>query len=545
MSQERWDVVLRFIDGPLSYQGDIVCRGPVVRMGASPGPGGLVLDGYRGLDNRQAVITAYDGGSVAIAPVGTNQVRVAPHESVDWNEIHTLRGPVYLSPGSAFHLGPPGRGASAVFVECRRLGVWEQRRILSEAAQADSSSVQPIRIEELNTQKGIPRWFIPAVLVIAMLTVVGTVIPLVKFFERDTGVLGPAVDGEAVYAYVDATQLSTIETSVLEGMQQPFQAFVMNPNAEVARWDELKDPAYWDQDFFRYVSTSVKYHSRARNFWRRLEEVKDEYHYVVSELVEAGLPTVFAAIPYQESRYTASVTSPVCAEGWWQFMPETANRYNLEVSGCKFSGSSVLWSPTEIVTPYGIMRNAPYVSYNAEKGTARCKIQRCEVDERRELEESTRAAIEMLKDSWTNPQTQESGAAVQITIMAHNGGFNDAQYRGKSKPSNVLAYYQRHLARTNQERAPDFYGKNITCDPTKTDPHKANYYTDKCGGLVPNQTQHYAYSIVAQHILAVCYYAENHGSEPAFSAWRDYVLADGYCSMINVPDIDSLREGGR
>src|SRR5688572_1559888 len=104
-TQERWDVVLKFHDGPLYYQGEVVCRGPVVRLGARPGPGGLVLDGYRGLDERQAVITAYDGGTVAIAPVGHNQVRVAPHGNVDWEALQTLKGPVYLSPGDVFHLG--------------------------------------------------------------------------------------------------------------------------------------------------------------------------------------------------------------------------------------------------------------------------------------------------------------------------------------------------------------------------------------------------------------------------------------------------------
>ena len=29
MSQERWDVLLRFVDGPLSFQGIVTARGPV------------------------------------------------------------------------------------------------------------------------------------------------------------------------------------------------------------------------------------------------------------------------------------------------------------------------------------------------------------------------------------------------------------------------------------------------------------------------------------------------------------------------------------
>ena len=60
-SQERWFVVMKFQNGALAYQGDMALRGPVIRLGANPGPGGLKLEGYRGLDDRQAVLTAYDG----------------------------------------------------------------------------------------------------------------------------------------------------------------------------------------------------------------------------------------------------------------------------------------------------------------------------------------------------------------------------------------------------------------------------------------------------------------------------------------------------
>ena len=122
MSQERWDVVLTFLQGPLSFQGDTVCRGPVVRLGTNPGPGGVDLSGYRGLDDRQAVISVYDGTSVTLAPVGNNQVRVATHPNVNWAELQPIRGPVQLSPGDAFHLGPPERGISLLL---QRLGDWE------------------------------------------------------------------------------------------------------------------------------------------------------------------------------------------------------------------------------------------------------------------------------------------------------------------------------------------------------------------------------------------------------------------------------------
>ena len=48
--QQRWDVVLKALNGPQAVIGDQTCRGPVVRLGANPGPGGFKLTGYRGVD---------------------------------------------------------------------------------------------------------------------------------------------------------------------------------------------------------------------------------------------------------------------------------------------------------------------------------------------------------------------------------------------------------------------------------------------------------------------------------------------------------------
>ncbi len=536
MSQERWDVVLRFLDGPLSYQGDIVCRGPVVRMGASPGPGGLLLDGYRGLDNRQAVITAYDGGTVAIAPVGTNQVRVAPHENVDWMEIQTLRGPVYLDPGCVFHLGAPGRGATISFIECRRLGIWEQRQILSEADQV-SSGVQPVRIESLDTQGGVPRWLIPASLIVAMLTLVGLAIPVIEILRPERTPIGPIEDGQESYTVATATEINSIEETLLTGMEGAFDAFVVAPNATAARWRELQEnPTLRDDIFFKYVVYSMKQHGSARNFWARLGQIHEDYAYVSAELTKAGLPTVFAAIPYRESGYRSDARSPVCAVGWWQFMPETGRRVGLDIQNCPLGIGT--WSPTKDFVPRSVLRKAEYVSYNPETGAAKCLLSRgCEVDERQDLARSTDGAINLLREAWDHPTTQESGAAVQITILSHNAGFDDAIHDGGSPRSlNMHTAYKRYLAQTKLERAPDFYGANIKCNPTEKDPHVARHYSDTCGGFIPNQTQHYGYSIVAQHLLAVCFYSKNFPSDFP-NSWKDFWLGDGYCQDINVPEL--------
>ncbi|NOY27484.1 MAG: lytic transglycosylase domain-containing protein [Oligoflexia bacterium] len=536
MSQERWDVVLRFTDGPLSYHGDVVCRGPVVRMGANPGPGGLKIEGYRGLDDRQAVITAYDGGTVAIAPVGTNQVRVAPHGNVDWNEVYPITGPVYLDKDAVCHLGPPGRGASLVFVDCRRLGVWKKNQILSEASQVDGAH-ESSNVKELDAQGGVPSWFIPATLVLVLVSATALVVPLLHLWQRDIADLGPKDDGQEYYEYVTLDE--PVAEALKEGLNQPFSDFIMQPNAKAADWAALgADPEKWDQRYLTYVQHSVQIHLKAWLFWSRLEQIVDDYAVVVNQLRDAGMPEVFAAIPYQESRYRTAITSPACAKGMWQLMPEVAHRMGLGVAGCKLRGSTGLWSPTRLAPPLNVYRNAEYIDPN-EPLTSRkkCRITSCQVDERTDVVESTRAAVGLLAEAWNDPELRESGAVVQMTILSHNSGYDDSRFdeRGRVKTTNILPGYRKYLKNTNQVRAPDFYGQNILCT-TPDDKSKT------CGGVLHRETQHYAYSVTAQHILAVCYYAENYGSQPAFSDWRKYIVGDGYCTRMNIPTQAEVRK---
>lgn len=529
-SQERWDVVLRFTDGPLSYQGDHVCRGPVVRMGANPGPGGLSLDGYRGLDNRHATITAYDGATVSIAPVGSNQVRVAPHENVDWNEIQVIRGPVYLDSGTAFHLGPTGRGCSAVFVECRRLGVWEKGQILSDSAQMNPD-VQPSNVKELDTRRGIPLWFIPATILLFLSIAVAVTVPLIAVWQRSIQALGPVDDGEEYYKFVDVTV--EVDPKLKDGLNQPFFDFVMKPNGTAAEWPELGKPENWDQRFYEYVGRSATVHAKAWKFWGRLEEVSSDYAFVVTELRDAGLPEVLAAVPYQESQYRGSAQSYVCAKGYWQFMPEVANRASLAVRDCKLKGSNAPWTPTRLVPVRGVVKNAAYV----DNGTS-CRITGCAVDERTDLQASTRGAIKLLAEAYNDEVLRSSGAVVQLTILSHNAGYDNSLYEEKQvNLINILPAYKRYLEKKGLERAPDVYGQNITCTTLS-----AESLGQMCEGVLWNETQHYAYNIVAQHMLAVCYYAENHAEEPAFAPWRDYARGDGYCTRMNVPTAQQVRE---
>jgi len=78
-----------------------------------------------------------------------------------------------------------------------------------------------------------------------------------------------------------------------------------------------------------------------------------------------------------------------------------------------------------------------------------------------------------------------------------------------------------------------FYGQNVRC----------RSHEDKswCGGMIPAETQHYVYGIVAQHFLAVCYYAQNYPDEAAFSPWVHHTAKDGYCRNFKIPSSSEVR----
>jgi len=354
---------------------------------------------------------------------------------------------------------------------------------------------------------------------------------------QDIGVKAPTILADVPGAkVVEATQ--PVDPKLLEGLDGAFQAFAMQPNADQARWPALvKNQSSWDDTFLRYVALSVTAHARAERFWKRLDEIADDYGYVVLQMRKAGLPEVFAAIPYHESQYRSDATSPVCAEGYWQFMPETAFRLDMIVRDCKMRGTNVLYTPTALIPVKGVLKNAPYV----DSTNITCKIQQCAVDERQDLDSSTRGAVEALTEAWNDPDLAASGADVQLTILSHNAGYDDGRFDGgRTRHRNILPAYRDYLKETGQDAAPDFYGKNILCTgPDAADIQNTN---QACGGKLGSQTQHYAYNIVAQHMLAVCYYAKNYGNQPAFKDWKKYLR--GYCEEFNTPEHDALVKGG-
>lgn len=543
-THERWDIVLRFLNGPLALQGELVLRGPVVRMGAKPGPGELELSGYRGLDERQAVITAYDAGTASIAPVGKNQVRLAPHEHVDWDVVQPLRGPAHLTPGCAIHLGPPGRGASAVFVDCRRLGVWEQRAILSEAQTQPEST----EVKEVSSASRVPIWFLPALF--GMFGLFATTLGIMVFlvYQRPWDRIGPVDEGseqQDIEALADATQLND---RILDGVGDPYLAFVMKPNARVADWPELVDARpRWDAALMREVAIRESALARQWSVWRMFDRSVAEYADVLERARAAGLPDAVAAIPFQESAYRRDPTSPVCAKGWWQFMPETALRAGLQVQACTLAGTNVPWSPKELAPPMNAYREALYVQYDPGSDRSSCRIRACEVDERTDLIRSTNGAMKLLGAAWEDPDVRTSGSAVQLLIASHNAGFDDAPYRnGKTSQTQILPAWRGYKKAKNVARDPAFFGNNLTCRRAQD---AGQPQTGKsCGGVLWRETQNYVPLILAYQFLAACYYGKNYDDYPALKPYTDFVVGDGYCKAIAVPSRDEVQsrpQGGR
>ncbi|MCB9675042.1 MAG: transglycosylase SLT domain-containing protein [Alphaproteobacteria bacterium] len=561
--QERWDVVLQVLDGPLMAMGEQVYRGPTVRIGANPGPGGVILQGYRGLDARQCTITAYTGGTAAVSPVGTNQVRLAPHANVNWKDIDPITGPEYLSEGCALHIGPVNRGATLRFVECRRLGMWEAGDIRSDVADgvvAGTSKLGqqmaggrgygtgvgvgavPVAYDARKVGKVrasmVPPWLIGCLTLILTSTAVTLmVIPTAAFFlYRPVEALGPIEDQYEFFKSVDISKPPSMD--LLRGLEQPMYAFVMEPNLAAAGGNQkgLDNPENWDQRFYRYVTKSVEMHVRQKGLFRQLDNKRVEYAQVTMELRRAKLPEVFAAIPYQESRYNSNMTSWACAKGYWQFMPEVAHRVDtlsdleFRVRGCRLKGrNETTWNPEGLAPPN--TNESPYIE------DKQCLIVSCSVDDRTDLRKSTSAAMWTLSKAWNDPDLRASGSAVQATILSHNAGLDDQPYRGgKKRMSNIHPALQKYVTKNGLARGPHFYGDNILC--------KDHLGNERCGSLLQPETQHYAYNIVAQHFLAVCYYAKEYGEEAAFEPWRQWVIDDSYCEQFKIPSKAEVKSWG-
>lgn len=561
---ERWDIQVRFLDGPLAMRSDVEMLGPIIHIGTNPGPAGFKLEGYRGLDGRQAVITVYSGSSVSIAPIGNLQTRVSPDQHVNWADIHPISGPVYLNQGDAIHLGPPGRGATFLFLNARRVGEWRQGRIasnvdgLGDNADAPSGLPPAPQVKQIRANRGIPVWFIPAIFGMFGFFTLSLGMVVFTYYYTRPDPIGPVEEGVASYDIredLDALiaknaeiSLTELDSSNYKGVEGGFEIFIVAPNLKAAGRADLKadDQRYWDKKLLEWVKRSVKTLASYRAFWRRLDEIKAEYAFVLEELRKGGLPDALASIPYQESNYRPLGNNFVCAAGYWQFLPEVAKQSGIPIRTCKLSQRDAPWEPKDY-PPVGILKNAEYIGRG---GKYYCRIEKCQVDERSDLTASTRGAVVSLGRAWKDEQLRASASLVQIVIASHNAGYDHSEFAAKEgvKHNSGLRWkYKRWVEQYKKPLfSPDFIGSNLNCetggggeggyDPNRT-----------CGegpALLGVETQHYVHLIIAQHLLAACYYGQNYSAQyEAFKPYEELSMSNGYCKSFDIPRPETI--GGK
>jgi hypothetical protein len=548
--QRRWDIVLRVVSGPLASRQPVSYRGPQVTVGVDPGPGGVVLPGGRGVAPRHCTIAAYDPHTIFVTPIGHNPVRIAPYAEVRWDQIEPIRQQVRLERGNAIHLGPTGsRGITLEFVECRDLGMQSVVRIASEAAgdavlPRPPDAIQARREPRVTSLLAdvVPRSRFQQYLLglfamsfVMLLAAAGILVARMRATAPDRL---PPSDWNAYEFQLDA------DLTVHEGFQEPFWDFVLAWNAEKARgitYDELDrdHPQLWDQAFFGTVEQLVRRSAASRHIFKRLEEIADKYAYVTEALDDNDMPLVFAAIPIVESCYRPDLTSPCCAKGFWQWMPEAGPRFSAQL-GDSFAIRDCAYeeSPGRTYTPKD---KAPPPNsckfYQISEDTNRCKLADCAVDFRTRLDLSTQASLISLAQAFDDEEIAGSGAAVQITIASHNAGYEDTLLRSdvtvRSKRYNLLHAYRRwYRSGEAGTTPPNFYGDVMRC--------VRDGEVEGCGKYMVPETQMYAPRVVADHLLAVCYYATHHADVPAFARWRKYLRDGGYCTEIEIPEPTEL-----
>ena len=587
MSLERWDVDLKILNGPMASLGTQVLRGPVVRIGTNPGPTGFRLTGYRGIDARQCVITVYSEGEAQITPVGTNQVRLAPHPHVEWKSIDPISGPEFINSGGAIHLGPVGRGCTIEFIKARSIADWTQAKMASEADKVDAKEVTRHAQQQVKrvgrssggvrqiAMKTLPIWFVGCM---SMMLVSGASVVCAAILwsgPPEQLVLAdlPEAQQREFYDEVDP-QSSELVKSKLNGFNRAFEHFVANPNANQAKKvgnrndiSVITDPKTWDVELFKRVVASFEAHVRTPIVLKRMNEIKSEYAKVLEQVDREGLPHVFAAIPYLESRYRPIETSHVCALGWWQLMPEYGNRasrfldLNYKVSGCPLQnpdGSFRDYTPDRAVPDVPVCPKAEYTKPDPKKaGKCKCAIISkrrrnkgvCNVDFRDDLTKSTTVSLKTLGAAWNDTEIAESGAAVQIAVLSHNAGYDASNYgyrdrKGRRVPKyhNLRASYHRWKKKQSRSDFHKFYGANLQCPKKDGDTKETTKACLKKGVLLP-RLQHYGYPILGQHLVATCFYAMNYSSDSdIFRKYRtEFVDPPGeYCNLLKIKTVSEL-----
>lgn len=512
----RYDLRVRVVEGPgkgqeLRGKG----TGSLVPIGKQPARGGIALP-VRHLAPHHATAELRDGQAI-LGPVGTHPVRLAEHAQVDWSRIDPLTAPAWWNPGGVAYLGRPGHGVALELIEVEALGDWQGADRVSPDAPA---RILPPRL--------------PLVAVgfagIGVTLAMGVALIIVIIALWEPVEIAP-VAGEVTYDFADPEDSRLVSGEEVEALERAWSLLVVQRSADAAEaldrdMNLRRHKDAWDRRAFRHFVASAEKHAGSLDFYRRVEGIRGSWAKVRTRVTEAGLPGVLAAIPMTESRYRPRVQSVVCARGFWQFMPETAIRVGVRVTDCPIrrdDGSFGTWSPSAMAPPL----DPPYL--DRRTGDPQCRLRDCRIDERTDLDASTAGAIRALSEPWSDPDLAASGAAVLLTILSHNAGYDDSLH-GAPRVTNIRPAYLDWKQAQSPDRWHLFYGDNLTC----TGP-EAHADLKACGGsALAGQTQHYGYTVVAQYLVAMCYLGRNHGDD--FPDWFDLAREDdGPCSRFRVP----------
>lgn len=129
------------------------------------------------------------------------------------------------------------------------------------------------------------------------------------------------------------------------------------------------------------IGSFLVLHASSWRFWGKIYEKQRSYLYVVDALRTAGLPDLFAAIPYRRSRLDNG-TAEDCSAGPWLLPIDTQG---LSIEDCHLRGDQTPWSPGD---PRPIL------------DAGLCMIDTCIVDERRDLVAATRVALPALRETF-------------------------------------------------------------------------------------------------------------------------------------------------
>ena len=222
--KERWDIEVRFLNGPLANRQVYTYRGPQVSIGSDPGVGGMQI--RRPMISRIHARIDCSKGQVNIHPIEYAEVRVATHMHEDWGKIDPIYKPVPLMDGNVVYIGPLGHGIVFVFERTKTFD-WQAEQLSSVVDQKNQVAIslaQNTKAKTIQVNK-YPMWFFPTLIGMVSITVIFLFIQILGVFSPELPPIGPRYKGYKKNVAIDIS--AEVESSILQGFQAPFEDFVM------------------------------------------------------------------------------------------------------------------------------------------------------------------------------------------------------------------------------------------------------------------------------------------------------------------------------